>query len=100
MKFLINKVVMILYFIFCFQVKREHYFSFEHFLINPCPIYLDCHPKGWVADLNFFQELIPGLYKQGTDPGPAKKIGWLSDDVSLLFYIFKGLDYFIFKNVK
>lgn len=91
MKFLIYKVVMILYFNFFIQVERRHYISFDQFLINPCVIHLDCHPRGWVAELSFFQELVPHLYKQGTDPGRPETIGWLSDDVSLLLYIFETL---------
>lgn len=53
--------------------------------MDPCDIYLDCHPKCWVVDPTFFQQLLPDLYKMGNDPGPEAKIGWLSDDVILLF---------------
>ena len=47
-------------------------------------IYIDCLPKGWVADETFFQQLLTDLYKSGNDPGPEDKQGWLSDDVSVL----------------
>ncbi|PWA36849.1 hypothetical protein CTI12_AA595960 [Artemisia annua] len=64
------------------KVRRKQYVSFEDFLINPSKIYLDCHPRGWVADLTFFQQLVPDLYKRGTDRG-VEKIGWLTDDVAM-----------------
>ncbi|PWA92927.1 phospholipase-like protein [Artemisia annua] len=61
------------------KVRRYPYVSFEQFLIDPSQIYLDCHPVGWTAETTFFQQLVPDLYKSGTDPG-VQNIGWLSDD--------------------
>ena len=76
---------------FVFQARREVYESFEHFIINPSTIYIDCHTMGWVAEPSFFQLLVPDLYKMGTDPGKLF-VGWLNDDVSVFFSIQRVID--------